>query len=107
MIFPPVVRAAEVVKPRMTLTLPLAATRSPAAMVKVTTVGVPIPVNATPVTWSMLAEASVRVVMETVLAAAAAAAFLSPATGHEMGVEDVPANAVVKVITRTEPLHDA
>ncbi len=55
----------------------------------------------------MLAEASVRVVMETVLAAAAAAAFVSPATGHEMGVEDVPANAVVKVITRTEPLHDA
>ena len=46
-----------------------------------------------------------KVVIETVLAAWAVAAFVSPATGHEMVVEDVPANAVVKVITRIALLH--
>ena len=46
-----------------------------------------------------------KVVIETVLAAWTIAALLSPATGHEMAVEDVPANAVVKVITRIALLH--
>ena len=46
-----------------------------------------------------------KVVIETVLAAWAVAAFVSPATGHEIAVEDVPANAVVKVITRIALLH--
>ncbi len=46
-----------------------------------------------------------KVVTETVLAAWAVAAFVSPATGHEMAVDDVPANAVVKVITRIALLH--
>ena len=46
-----------------------------------------------------------RVVIETVLAAWAVAAFVSPATGHDMAVDDVPANAVVKVITRIALLH--
>jgi hypothetical protein len=40
-------------------------------------------------------------VIETVLAAWENAAVVSPATGHEMAVDDVPANAVVKVITKT------
>jgi hypothetical protein len=42
-----------------------------------------------------------KVVIETVLAAWENAAVVSPATGHEMAVDDVPANAVVKVITKT------
>ena len=46
-----------------------------------------------------------RVVIETVLAAWAVAAFVSPATGHEMAVDDDAANAVVKVITRIALLH--
>ena len=46
-----------------------------------------------------------KVVIETVLAAWAVAAFVSPATGHKMAVDDVPANAVVKVITRIALLH--
>ena len=57
--------------------------------------------------WSMTAgvPAPSKVVIETVLAAWVVAAFVSPATGHEMVVEDVPANAVVKVITRIAPLQ--
>ena len=46
-----------------------------------------------------------KVVIETVLAAWAVTAFVSPATGHEMVVEEVPANAVVSVITRIALLH--
>ena len=46
-----------------------------------------------------------KVVIETVLAAWENAAFVSPATGHEMAVDDVPANAVVKVITKTALLQ--
>jgi hypothetical protein len=68
---------------------------------------VPIAENATPVTWSMMAGvvAPSKVVIETVLAAWAVAAFVSPATGHEMVVDDDAANAVVKLITRIAPLH--
>ncbi len=107
MILPFVARAAFVVNMRVTATLALAATRSPAAMVNVTAVFWPIAENATPVTWSMTAGvvAPSKVVIETVLAAWAVAAFVSPATGHEMAVDDVPANAVVRVITRIVPLH--
>ncbi len=67
----------------------------------------PIAENATPVMRSMTAgvPAPSKVVIETVLAAWAVAAFVSPATGHEMVVEDVPANAVVNVITRIALLH--
>jgi hypothetical protein len=46
-----------------------------------------------------------KVVIETVLAAWENAAFVSPAIGHEMAVDDVPANAEVKVITRTALLQ--
>ncbi len=63
--------------------------------------------NATPVMRSMIAGvlALSKVVIQTVLAAWAVAALLSPATGHEMAVDDVPANAVVKAITRIVLLH--
>ena len=67
----------------------------------------PIAENATPITWSMTAgvpEPS-KVVIETVLAAWAVAALVSPVTGHTMAVDDVPANGVVKVITRIALLH--
>ena len=107
MIVPFVARAALVVNMRMTATLALAATRSPAAMVNVTAVFWPIAENATPRTWSMTAGVAVpsKVVIETVLAGWAVAAFVSPATGHEMAVDDDAANAVVKLITRIAPLH--
>ena len=63
--------------------------------------------NVTPVTWSTMAgvPAPSKVVIETVLAAWAVSAFVSPATGHEMAVVDDAANAVVKVIPRIAPLH--
>ncbi len=61
MIFPPIGRAAEVVKERVTGTLVLATMRSAAVMMNVTPVGTPIPPEAAP------ADAVVSVTVCTVM----------------------------------------